>query len=165
MNRNRNTGFLKQKFNIPIASGRSDHDFPAAIPQDPTGFRKTGVQLSRIRQLQQIGFSCADTCKNFGQSLKMGYLTCDKFSPRIVLRGKRPAFANRSKKSYRVTVPSKSEIKMLTDLDDGLLKPRRLSGRRQNGVPPDIVWIDVFFFRCEHLDGNMNIGIVQQSDD
>src|SRR5258708_19707781 len=79
MDRNRDTGLLKQKFNIPIASGRSDHDFPAAILQSPSGFRKTGVQLRRIRQLHQISFVTPDTCKNFAQTLKMSYLTYNKF--------------------------------------------------------------------------------------
>src|SRR5262249_61295233 len=94
MGRNRDTGFLEQKINIPIASGGSDDDFPAAILQNSSGIRKTGVQPRRIRQLQQICFCCADTCKNFGQSLKMGYLASAKFLPRIVLWWKRPAFTD-----------------------------------------------------------------------
>src|SRR4029077_7585973 len=66
MDRDRDSGFLKQKFNIPITSGRSDHDLPAAILQPSSRFRKTSVQFWLIRQLEQVLFGCADTCKNLG---------------------------------------------------------------------------------------------------
>jgi hypothetical protein len=62
----------------------------------------------------------------------------------------------RSKKSYRVTVPSKSEIKMLMDLDDDLLKPRRLPGRCQNGGPPEAVGVDLLLFIDQHLDRDVD---------
>ena len=66
IDRDRDAGFPKQKFNIPIASGRSDHDFPATILQCLNRFRKLGVNPRRICQLQQIRFRRADRPKNFG---------------------------------------------------------------------------------------------------
>ena len=36
------------------------------------------------------------------------------------------------------------------------LKPRWLSGRCQNGGPPDAVGVDVFLFTDQHLDRDMD---------
>src|SRR5262249_49628423 len=94
LNRNRDARFLEQVIDVPVASGGGDDDFPAKVTQLPCGVRKSGVELRRLRQIQQIRFGCADARKNFGQRLKVGHLTRDKFLPRIVLWGKWPAFAN-----------------------------------------------------------------------
>src|SRR5262245_61350101 len=45
-----------------------------------------------------------------------------------------------------------------------LLEPHRLPGCRQNGLPPKAIGVHLRFLKDQHLDGNMDKGIMQKSD-
>jgi hypothetical protein len=63
---------------------------------------------------------------------------------------------NRIRQLQQIRFACADARKMLIDSDDDLLEPRRLSGRCQNGVPPDAVGVDVLLLKDQHLDRDMD---------
>jgi len=80
--------------------------------------------------------------------------------------GKRPAFADHVEKivsrhcaveigdqnAHRINLYEAPNLVRFSQS----LKPRWLSGRCQNGGPPDAVGVDVFLFTDQHLDRDMD---------
>src|SRR6516165_4366716 len=96
----------------------------------------------------------------------MSYLAFDKFFPRIILRWKRPTFTDPVEKIIprHCAVEIRNQDTHRSYQAHDLLKPRWLAGRRQNCFPPRAIGLDVLFVRDQHFDWDMNVRIVQQSD-